>query len=199
MKDTILPAGDYLKTDEAFQKLYPRNIQAISKRHWTPLHIVRYAATFLGATPGAKVLDVGSGIGKFCLAAAHYMPSAHFFGIEQRGYLVKHARSAQAKLSINNVSFIEGNFTQADFNNYDHFYFFNSFFENLFDEDRIDDSVAYSESLYDYYSRYLYNFLRERRSGTRVVTYHTLWNEVPREYKLVESLDGGELNFWVRR
>jgi len=29
-------------------------------------------------------LDIGSGVGKFCLAGAYYKPSASFFGVEQR-------------------------------------------------------------------------------------------------------------------
>lgn len=189
----------YLKTDKHFNQLYPIAVQVMSERHWTPLHIAMQAASFLGERAGSKILDIGSGVGKFCLAAAVHHPQANFFGIEQRAQLVNYALIAKQILNVKNASFTHGNFTQLDLHNYDHFYFFNSFYENLDDDVRIDNAISYSEGLYEYYSLHLYNKLRRMPSGTRIATYHTFWHEIPREYKIVESLENGELNFWIRR
>jgi SAM-dependent methyltransferase len=185
-------------TDAQFHHLYPASMQLLAARHWTPLHITRRVAQYLVPADHVRVLDIGSGIGKFCLAAAHCMPSAFFFGVEQRKDLVAHAETAREMLGLQNAHFVHGNFTQLDFNQYDHFYFYNSFYENLVDTDKIDDSIAYSPELYNYYNRYLYKKLNEMRSGTRLVTFHSLEEEIPPAYHLVEAQLEGQLKCWIK-
>src|SRR4051812_20257231 len=82
-------------SDAAFDWMYPECFQVLSLKHWTPLAIARKAAGFL-AEPGTRVLDIGSGIGKFCLAAAHHFPETFFYGVEQRHELVYHAEEAKS-------------------------------------------------------------------------------------------------------
>jgi len=188
----------FFDSDENFNSLYPEEIAALSRKHWTPLLVAKKASAFL-AEKGAKVLDVGSGAGKFCLAAAYYHPEVKFTGIEQRAHLVKLSQDTAAKLNLNNVEFLHGNFTDLDFSRFNHFYFYNSFFENLDSYDRIDTSVDYSEELYQFYVEHLSKQLSQRPSGTKVVTYHSLQEEIPRSYKLVESFEDGDLNFWEKR
>ena len=69
----------------------------------------------------SRIFDIGSGVGKFCLTAAHFKPKSTFYGIEQRKRLVNEADAAKGALNIRNAFFIAGNFTQIDFRNYDHF------------------------------------------------------------------------------
>lgn len=195
----MLSVTEHLSTDANFNLLYPPSMQVLAKRHWTPLRIARWAAGFLSTVPGSKILDIGSGVGKFCLAGGLYAPEAEFYGVEQRAYLIDHALTAQHILGSDNTHFIHGNFTQLDFRQYDHFYFFNSFYENLDDDGRIDERISYSEGLYQYYARHLYNGLRGMPTGTRIVSYHTLWHEIPAEYRMVESLENGALNFWIKK
>ena len=192
------PEGKYLKSDTHFNELYPPEMQMLARRHWTPLHIAELATTFL-ASDGGRILDIGSGVGKYCLAAAYQAPDAHFFGIEQRKYLIGHALRAQKKLGVRNVSFINGNFTQLNLNEFDHFYFFNSFYENIDDLDRIDDSIAYSESLYEYYILYLYKGLEQMPRGTKIVTYHSFEEEIPPGYRLMDTMSDGDLKFWLKQ
>ncbi|HTN45785.1 MAG TPA: methyltransferase domain-containing protein [Flavipsychrobacter sp.] len=186
-------------TDCAFNRVYPDSIQALAIRHWTPLHVVRLAVDFLtSASSHARILDIGSGAGKFCIAGAHFAPNHHFYGIEQREHIIKEARLAQDKIGISNVSFIHGNFTQLNFSDFDHFYFYNSFYENLNEEGRIDHSIEYSEALYDYYVTYLHNALRAMPIGTRVATFHSMYREIPLNYDLADSLEEGNLNLWIK-
>ena len=135
---------EWFDSDRDFDLLYPLHIQTLARRHWTPLPVAKRAAAYLAMEENARILDIGSGAGKFCLAAAHYKPNALFFGIEQRNSLITHAERVKEKLGLENAFFIFGNFTQLDFRQYDHFYFYNSFYENLACTDKIDDSIDYS-------------------------------------------------------
>lgn len=192
------PIHKWFRTDSILNKLYPESIQSLADRHWTPLHVVQTVVPFLVTHPGVKVLDIGSGVGKFCLAGAYYKPYASFYGVEQRENLIAHGENARNKLGLENVHFIHSNITELDFRQYNHFYFFNSFYENLMDRDKIDDNVKHSTFLYNFYHRQLYKKFREMPSGTRITTFHCLGNKIPPEYHLVESKAGGLLNFWVK-
>lgn len=189
---------DWFYTDKEFDTLYPSSIQALARKHWTPLHISQKVAGFLAADGDVRILDIGSGVGKFCLAAAHYTPKATYFGIEQRKSLIDHANAAKQRLRLDNVSFIHGNFTRLDLKNYDHFYFYNAFYENLDSTDKIDDSIDYSGELFNYYSRYLFRQLRQKPKGTRICTLCSLETEIPPDFHIVNSDTQNLLNFWIK-
>jgi SAM-dependent methyltransferase len=189
---------NWFSSDAQFNQLYPSSIQLLAQRHWTPLVVARKAANFLAAESKVKILDIGSGVGKFCLAAAHYKPKALYYGIEQRKRLVNHAEVAKEMLRIENVSFMNGNFTQIDFRNYDHFYFYNSFYENITGTDKIDNSIDYSLELFNYYNRYLYKQLEQKPSGTRLASFHSLEDEIPQCYHIVGSEMNDLLKFWIK-
>lgn len=188
----------WFSSNNEFDQLYPPAIRSLSKKQWTPLAIARKAANFLAAEKDTSILDIGSGVGKFCLAAAFFKPDSFYYGVEQRKGLVGHAESAKEKLRLENVSFIAGNFTQLDFRQYDHFYFYNSFYENLAGTDKIDDSIDYSGELFNYYNRFLFRLLQLKPAGTRLATYHSLEDEVPRDYHVVGSEADNLLKFWIK-
>lgn len=197
--DNSLPGTEkWFESEGHFHLLYPAPLHSLARNHWTPLLVAQKAAHFLAAETGVRILDIGSGIGKFCLAAAHYKPKAIFYGIEQRKDLVDYAEAARRVVGLQNVSFMHGNITGIDFKNYDHFYFYNSFYENLAPAEKIDDSVSYSITLYNRYSSFLYKQLEKKPSGTRVATYHGMDDIMPPDY-----LEGGNdmdnlLKYWVK-
>ncbi len=188
----------WIGSEERFNQLYPAYIQALAGRHWTPLLVARKAAEYLAVEKNVRILDIGSGVGKFCLAAAYNQPEAFYYGVEQRKSLIIEADLVKKKLQLQNVSFIHANFTQLDFKKYDHFYFFNSFYENLNGTNKIDDSIQYSHELYNYYNRYLFNQLQQKPAGTKLVTYHSLEDEVPEGYQLVAAEIGDLLKYWIK-
>ncbi len=196
--EKIIPAKKWFNSDEQFNQLYPHSIQGLARRHWTPLRVARKAAIYLAAENNVRILDIGSGVGKFCLGASYYKSKAFYYGVEQRSSLISYAETAKEILHAENVSFIHGNFTQLDFKNYDHFYFYNAFYENLAGTDKIDDSIAYSGELYNYYNRYLYKQLEQMESGTRLATFHSLEDEVPRGYQLVGAEFDNLLKYWIK-
>ncbi|HTI59942.1 class I SAM-dependent methyltransferase [Mucilaginibacter sp.] len=188
----------FFKNDAAFDWMYPEHLQLLSLKQWTRLAVARKAARFL-ARPGARVLDIGSGIGKFCLAAAHLYPGTNFFGVEQRGELVHFAEEAGKYLQLSNVHFTQANITQINFREFDHFYFYNSFYENLDPDSCIDDTIATSSSLYFYYTLYLLQAFDDLPAGTRLVTFHTLGEEIPSSYRLVKTSWDMLLKMWIKQ
>ena len=92
MTDSVKEDLDkWFSSDSQFHALFPASVHELARNHWTPLRIAQKAADFLAAEGGMKILDIGSGIGKFCLAAAYYKPNAFYYGIEQREDLVAYA------------------------------------------------------------------------------------------------------------
>jgi len=189
---------NWFASDRVFNSLYPKPIQEVAEKHWTPLAVAEKAAAFLAASPDAKVLDIGSGSGKFCLTAAYNHPLSLFYGIEQRANLVALSTDLAEKLKLDNVFFICENITNVDFSAYDSFYFYNSFYENITGTQKIDFSVKYSEELYNYYNRYLYKQLTKKPAGTRLVTYHSFGSEIPAGFEVVHTDYNEFLKFWIK-
>lgn len=192
---TINP--DLFRKDSAFDELYPEHIKELSAMHWTTVDIAKKAAAFL-SVPGAKVLDIGSGVGKFCLVAGFSHPETVFYGVEQRSELYTFAQMAKEELGLFNVDFINGNLTGLDFGDYDHFYFYNSFYENIEPGSRIDYAVKTSFELYDEYSRYVYEMLDQKPPQTRLVTFHAPDTQVPPGYQLVSNSYSRYLKMWIK-
>jgi SAM-dependent methyltransferase len=184
-------------SDAAFDWMYPEHFQLLSLKHWTPLAIARKAAEFL-AESGSRVLDIGSGIGKFCLAAGYHFPETYFYGVEQRHELIYQAEEAKGYVQLSNVHFIYANITQVNFKEFDHFYFYNSFHENIDADNHIDDTIELSESLYTYYTRYLFKALDEKPPGTRLVTFHSFEQEIPPGFKLAGMACDGLMKMWIK-
>lgn len=195
---SIASRENWFNTDASFHKLYPLSLHSFSKNHWTPLNVARKAANFLAAEKGSRILDIGSGIGKFCLAAAYFRPHAFYTGIEQRASLVDYSETARLKLRLENVSFLYGNFTELDFRQYDHFYFYNSFYENIAIAERIDENIPYSVERYNQYRYYLYKQLEKMPSGTRVATFYGMDNQMPPGYHVGGSDLDDLLKYWVK-
>ena len=192
------PIDTWFSSDAQMNNLYPKEIQSLARKHWTPLSIANISLEFLVPHKGARILDIGSGCGKFCLAGAYFKPWAQFFGVEQRPHLVGHAETAKRILKFENVTFLNQNLTQLNFRQFDHFYFFNSFYENLMNTNKIDGSIVCSPHLYNYYNRYLCKQLSEMPVGTRLVTFHCFDDNMPTNYELIEIKYSNLLKFWLK-
>ena len=188
----------WFSSDAQFNTLFPEPIRKMTRRHWTPLLVAHKAAAFLRTGPGVKILDIGSGCGKFCLAAGYYYPDTQFTGVEQRAYLTEVAGTALKTLGLKNVNLLTANITEIAFKDYHHFYFYNSFYENLAETEKIDQAIPFSKELFEQYSYYLYKQLREARKGTRLVTYHSVETEIPDEYQIVQTDVNDYLKCWIK-
>lgn len=105
----------WIGSDERFNQLYPAHIQALAGRHWTPLLVARKAATFLAAEKNVRILDIGSGVGKFCMASAYSKPQAFYYGVEQRKNLVMEADLVKKKTASRKCLFYSWQFYPVRF------------------------------------------------------------------------------------
>lgn len=185
--------------DATFDSLYSLRAQQLSSIHWTPVEVAKKAAAHLTAGSGKNILDIGSGVGKFCLVAAHFFPEFIFHGVEQRKALVDEAIIAQNATNTLNVNFIHANFNELDMEQYDHFYFYNSFSENIFHYKPIDNLVDCSAEIYNEYLTQFYELLDEKPSGTRLATFHCPDNYVPSSYKQLRQITGETLILWIKK
>jgi len=171
----------------------------MSATFWTPIHVARRAAELLVTKPNCRVLDIGSGSGKFCIVGA-LTKAAHFTGVEQRASLVECAREVAAQAEIANVSFVHGLFGTLNPEDFDAFYIFNPFEENKFAPNcQFDWSVPLAKERFEEDVQKAQAFLRAARPGTRVVTYNGMGGSLPWTYDLVEREQlGCTLELWVK-
>ncbi len=184
--------------DEKFDLIYPRQIREFSSLHWTPVAVAAEAAKMLITASGLRVLDIGSGVGKFCLVGAS-QTDGQFTGVEQRSDLVAAARRAAIDLRVSNIEFIHGNVMEIDFADYDAFYLFNPFEENMHYGHKIDSAVRLSPALFKTYTSHVAAQLGARPIGTRVVTYMGYSDDIPACYYCEEALFGDDLKLWIKQ
>lgn len=193
---------EYLKlninlSDDEFNAIYPEWIRNLARRHWTPLSVIKQTVNYLVPTPGTRVLDIGSGPGKFCMVGAT-CSKGYFTGVEQRKNLVDVSNKLSRSYRIKNVDFIHSNITSIKFSDFDAFYFFNPFQENIDQSAKIDSSVDVSKELYEKYNEYICGQFAIAPVGTRIVTYWSSMKEIPTNYQLKHSFFGGMLKYWEK-
>lgn len=183
--------------DVDFDKLYPEYIRKLSKIHWTPIEIAATAINWLASSSETKILDIGSGVGKFCILGG-ILSGAQFTGVEKRENLVQEANKALSKLSIENVNFIYSNITEINFIKYNAFYYFNPFCEQVASGDWIDLNVSFSDKKHRMYEQYVFNQLSKMPLGTMLVTYCSQDFSPPPTYKIHDMMFDGLLVLWAR-
>jgi hypothetical protein len=160
--------------DSRFDRIYPEWARRMSTVHWTPVAVAVRAAQLLVRTPGARVLDVGSGVGKFCLVGS-MVTQGTFYGIESCARFAHTARDTARRLQTPGTRFLFGNMMALDWQRFDAFYLYNPFADNL---------EALESRLFDAYVRFARDELQAARAGTRVATYHGFGGAMPPSYRL---------------
>jgi SAM-dependent methyltransferase len=173
-------------SDAAFDRCLDERLQALSAQHWTPFAVATRAAEWLEAARVRTVLDIGSGVGKFCVAAA-LSSRCHFTGLEQRLPLVACARSLARTFGVDDRTyFIHGALGSARLPAVDAYYLYNPFEENILGgEERIDDHVALSADRHARDLRLLGALLARAPGGTYVLTYNGCGGALPGAYRKV--------------
>lgn len=184
-------------TDSEFDKVYPKRIIDLSSVHWTPIEIAKIALEWLQVNKKSHVLDIGSGVGKFCIIGAT-SSEGKFSGVEKRPDLVRIGKKICADKKLENVSFINSDITQIEFNKYNAFYYYNPFCEQIALDDFIDDTITFSHDKYRMYEDYVFSQLEKQPIGTRIVTYCSQRFALPSSYSLKNVSFNGSLALWVK-
>jgi SAM-dependent methyltransferase len=188
------PGGTLI--DAAFDETLPPLLRSKSARYWTPLAVASRAAELFAAHGCSRILDVGSGPGKFCIAAAFKQPALRFCGVEQHTALVDTANGLLRSMLLCNVEFRLGDALALSWYGFDGFYFFNPFAENcLTHASRFKPRARLRSEL----SRLL-DRLSRLRVGVLLVTYHGIGGPIPSSYDLLaeEALGSGQLRVWQK-
>jgi SAM-dependent methyltransferase len=186
-------------TDREFDCLYTRDLQLVSQRFWTPLPVAWRTAEVLQSLGANRVLDIGSGPGKFCIAAGAVAPRIEFVGVEHRSRFVAAAREVAARAAVPNAEFFWGDATLVALDEFDAVYLFNPFAENIFADGKyLDRDVELSANRYLDDLRRVRLALAQARVGTLVITYHGFGARPPDGYErlLADPAGSDRLCVW---
>ena len=185
-------------SDLLFDKIYPKSYQEHSARHFTPVSIAIKAAKLLVDSPTDKILDIGSGVGKFCCIGST-VTHADFYGIEKRKALINVSNKIKRQYKLKNAHFINDDFIKLDFKKFNGIYFFNSFHENFDETCVLDETSKVSLTVYKKYHNQLTLKLNECLKGTKLVTFHTFKNRIPSTFQFIDMNETGLLKFYIKK
>jgi len=170
--------------DAAFDRFLPSALHLVSGTYWTPLDVAARAARWLTELNVGSVVDIGSGVGKFCIAAALASPCS-FTGLEQRPGLVDTARDLVRLFNLTGrVDFVTGTFGGVVTPPADCYYLFNPFGENLFASDeRLSEGADLSHARYLHDIAMTEALLASVPVGTYVLTYNGFGGLIPDDYE----------------
>jgi len=186
-------------SDDAFDALLSELPRRKSRKYWSSVRAAQTASQLLREAGATRVLDGGSGVGKFCTIAS--LDSSHrVWGVERRGDLVFESRRLAQALGAE-VVVIEGTLDTVDASQFDGFYFFNPFGEYVAaEEDRYDSIAPRSFDAYIKDARLVERWLRAAPVGTAMVTYNGLGGRIPVSYRVRHTthIRDDVMRLWVK-
>ena len=171
-------------SDRAFDRFLPYHLRLASSQHWTPLVVALRVAGWLDDLAVNTVVDIGSGVGKFCVAAA-LACHCDFTGLEQRPGLVAAARHLARRFGVDErVRFVHGALGQCPLPEADAYYLYNPFGENLFGSDEhLGEDVELSDERYERDVAFMEAFLERAMVGTYIIKYNGFGGHMPPTYE----------------
>jgi len=184
--------------DAAFDRFLPASLRALSSQHWTPLRVVKRASEWLDSLGVHRVVDVGAGAGKFCVAGALFSQCS-FIGLEQRARRVVSARKLAGLFGVDEqVCFVHGALGHVPTPVADAYYFFNPFDDPSGDVDDRETDVSERRDQHEPAVAIAEALLRRAPGGTYVLTYNGFGGRIPASYRLVciDLAFTGGLRLW---
>jgi SAM-dependent methyltransferase len=172
--------------DAVFDRCLPAELRTYSRVHWTEVVAAFRVADLLESWGAVRLLDIGSGAGKLCVAAA-LATRCSFVGLEYRPRLVDAARLLARRFRVGDrVRFIEGALGSVRLPVYDVLYCYNPFGENLFEPAGwLDGTVDLGLRRHAQDVELLEGLLDRTRVGTRLITYNGSGTRVPGSFDLI--------------
>ncbi|MGZ3655203.1 MAG: class I SAM-dependent methyltransferase [Bdellovibrionota bacterium] len=185
--------------DVVFDLLYNPRYRQVSDLFWSPVAAVRQAMAWLPTARSLKILDVGSGVGKFCIVGA--LASNHkMYGIERKPRMVDEARRITKLFPTASISFRCGNAFAYDWTKFDVLYFFNPFAELNFPELSPDVENNSPMNLATKSISFTLLRLSTLLPGALVLTYYTIGSPMPDGFERLKAqqFDQGYLELWLK-
>lgn len=180
-----------LPSDRNFDLMLPPGIRSRSQMHWTPVRIANMLARYLAPNEHSRILDIGSGCGKFCIVGALSTPG-QFFGVEQKRPLHEAAVTLAERLKQDRAQFIHGDAFAQNWNDFSALYFYNPFGEVLFAPTSTDLLAAVAlPHQFELFVGSTVQRLEGLPSGVRVATYQGFGGHFPPSFRLMHSMDIG--------
>jgi predicted RNA methylase len=154
----------------------------------------------LTQTGATRILDIGSGAGKFCIVGA-LSTDAQFVGIERRARLVDIASGAASRLGATRATFIQADVATFSFEGFDGVYLYNPFHEQISPFlPQIDATLERSEAVYDYFVERTTDKLAGMAAPVAVVTFNGFGGPMPRSYTFLghEPAGSDRLELWIK-
>lgn len=183
--------------EDAFSRQLPAYLRRAS-RFWTAGVVVEQAVRWLEAEGARSVLDVGSGIGKFCTLGA-LASDLQFCGVEHREKLVGVASSIAHALGAQKVSFLHAHFSEVTSETFDALYVFNPFQEHLSMRwEQLDRAVELNARRFERDVHAAESMLKAMPVQSLLLTYYQFGGRIPLGYSLVRSArhGGSMLRLW---
>ncbi len=175
LKDGMVPS------DDLFDCIYPLRFRGFSGEFWSPTEAAVRAAKFLGETSN-RILDVGSGSGKFLLVAAMLFPRIRFVGVEYRPSLAALSVALAQKAGLKNVEIICGNAFDLNWKQFDGIFMFNPFHEQTMNREELNyvdnDDVILKHTNYTLYAQQALEKFSDMPKGTKVSLYHAFHEKI---------------------
>lgn len=186
-------------SDAEFDAWLPDPQRRVSYRFWTPVNVSLRVARWFAEGRVERVLDIGSGSGKFCVVGA-LGTNLTFTGVEHRPHLVTHAEELAHRFGVSDrASFVPGGLEEVDFRAFEALYFYNPFGEHRFPvAEHLDDSVEINRRRFDREVAEVERRLRAMPKGTRLATYNGYGGRIPDAYEPVhvQFAAGSLLRLW---
>jgi hypothetical protein len=191
---------EILASDVAFDRAYDPQIRELSEQHWTPVRVATRAAHLLTRAGATRILDVGSGAGKFCIVGA-LSTDAEFVGVERRSYLVDVAKQTALRFGADRATFVHESADRFSFVGFNGVYLYNPFYELISRYlVQIDHGIERSPLVHRHFVRTTMDKLAAMAPPVAVVTYNGFGGLMPAEYDFVgdEPAGNDQLDLWIK-
>jgi len=170
--------------DRAFDSLLPDDIRSASSEYWTPLAVALRAAQWLDELEVQRVVDIGAGPGKFCVAVA-LASRCQLIGLEHRPRLVGIAQALAREFELDDrASFLLGSLQAGSLPAAGAYYLYNPFGENLHGPGGfLADDVELGCDRYALDIGSAQQAFRNAPRGTLVLTYNGFGGCMPASYE----------------
>lgn len=189
----------------------PPALRSVSSLFWTAAPVIERGVGWLDELGVGDVVDLGSGVGKWCVGAALLARTPRrYVGLEHRSELVAIANQLAEGMGVaDRVTFHGGEISELlakpgpipGLAASPAFYLFNPFGENVApDAERLDAAVELSEARYHRDVAVMEDLLAIAPSGTWVLVYNGFGGRMPSGYEPVRTAEdhGVFLRLWQK-